>query len=300
MKRKIYFALFLFIGLGTGQAFAQCTCECVGAPPAYPEPLVLTAPLDDPTCASECTFLGYGSHTFLAPGQCFCFLPPAGAPPDPSPAQPSPDAATCNGICTTQYGYLSSTCAPLPVEMVSFKGYLHANGRTIGLSWITASESENFGFDIERSKDGSSWETLSFVEGNGTTAEESNYVWMDQAPLEGLNYYRLKQINLDGSFEYSKIILVNKGAKESGSQIFAWPNPAKDLINFQVVGKEDYPLNAIAVYDVSGKMVLQGFPQSYNIGTSQAKLDISVLPKGTYFLSVYDGEEILTKKFVKL
>ena len=98
---------------------------------------------------------------------------------------------------------------PLPVELTSFAGTL--NGNTVTLNWQTATETNNSGFAIERSSSspGAIWDKIGFVEGNGTSTETKNYSFADKNLLSGKYSYRLKQIDFDGSFEYSEIVNVD-------------------------------------------------------------------------------------------
>ena len=95
---------------------------------------------------------------------------------------------------------------PLPVELVSFVSNLNANN--VELSWITASEINNMGFDIERKTESSSYAKIGFVSGNGTTTDYSYYSFVDVISQPGVYLYRLKQIDFDGSFKYSNEIRV--------------------------------------------------------------------------------------------
>ena len=93
----------------------------------------------------------------------------------------------------------------LPVELLSFEGFSQKN--SIFLDWSTATEINNDGFYIERSSDIENWEDIDFINGNGTSLEKQFYQYEDQSPLFGANYYRLKQMDFDGKYEYSNCLL---------------------------------------------------------------------------------------------
>lgn len=97
---------------------------------------------------------------------------------------------------------------PLPVELLYFDGRLNKN-KKVDLTWATASEINNDYFNIERSQDGKNWETIDRVEGAGNSNQKLNYQTKDSNPYEGVSYYRLKQTDFDGSFEYSNIVSIN-------------------------------------------------------------------------------------------
>jgi hypothetical protein len=105
----------------------------------------------------------------------------------------------------------------VPVELVSF--HADIEGNIVTLTWMTATETNNKGFQIER-KLGNSWEVLDFVSGRGTTAEVANYSFTDKISgsiNDGKISYRLKQVDFDGTFEYSKEVNVNFVESEKNS-----------------------------------------------------------------------------------
>lgn len=139
-------------------------------------------------------------------------------------------SAPCPTNCNVKAGQ-NLLCAAnvdlgLPVELIYFNAVL--KDKAINLNWSTASEQNNLGFDIQRSNDGRSWETLDFVPGRGTTSETIHYSFEDAQPLRGYNYYRLKQMDFDGQFEYSEVVTVLfDGGKDELMKVF--PNPSSGL-----------------------------------------------------------------------
>jgi hypothetical protein len=139
----------------------------------------------------------------------------------------------------------------LPVELVDFTAVAIDNKLT-RLNWNTASELNNKGFDIERSTDARNWLTIAFVPGNSTSVNAHNYHYDDFAPKTGLNYYRLKQWDFDGKFEYSDIRAVNIS---KDNQFIVYPSPtkgAKFYLGFS------YPTKGnLFLYDLQGRLVYQ-------------------------------------------
>lgn len=182
----------------------------------------------------------------------------------------------------------------LPVELISFSANNKEN--YIQLSWQTASEINNLGFDIERSQDGKTWETLNFVAGHGNTNQTINYEYEDHRPLYGSNYYRLKQMDFDGQFEYSKVVLVemNKGT----ANISIYPNPVNHDLTIKLT-EEQATAGQLFVYDYSGKQILQ---LSVNLekGTNILPVTTANLQSGIYFMQLtYDNQVSEIVKFVK-
>jgi hypothetical protein len=181
-----------------------------------------------------------------------------------------------NGIIN----YYKNTTAVLPVEFIFFSGYAMREGNL--LTWTTATEENNAGFEVQKSTDGRSFEKIAFVAGNGTTTEEQTYEFLDKKANEDVAYYRLKQLDFDGKFEYSKIIsLANEKAIEKA--VLIYPNPVTDKLNIIV----DAP-KQIEIVNSYGQLIYQQRVENSQI------IDMSDLPNGFYFLKA--GE--VTKKFV--
>jgi len=125
---------------------------------------------------------------------------------------------------------LASTNAenPLPVELVYFRASLTPESM-VSLEWLTASELNNEAFEVERSKDGFDFSLIARISGAGTTTEQKEYALIDEQPLSGLSYYRLKQIDFDGTFTYSGLVSVRRG----DDPFTVYPNPAgKQWVTF--------------------------------------------------------------------
>ena len=180
----------------------------------------------------------------------------------------------------------------LPVELVQFTA-LSQKGQ-VELKWKTATELNNAGFDIQHSADGRNWKTLAFVPGAGTVQEEQSYRYIDEHPLPGLNYYRLKQIDFDGQFENSKIVSVDVSWKNKGLRLY--PNPATDAAT--LILETAYSGKAILnLYNPLGQPVMTKY-LSLERGAFQADIKLGEFPGGVYLLEVRYGKAYLQQRLV--
>lgn len=177
--------------------------------------------------------------------------------------------------------------AIVPVELLAFGGKVMEEN--IELNWQTASEINNEGFEIQRSENGKQFKILAFVAGNGNTLETQNYQWLDEQPIAGTNYYRLKQIDFDAQYEYSEIVAIDFGGqKEQAIQLF--PNPTTDVLNIQSADNE--LVESISIFDVNGRQVL-------TINQPNSQVDLSSLPNGIYALRMKIGTQLHQTYLVK-
>lgn len=181
--------------------------------------------------------------------------------------------------------------ANLPVEMTSFTAT--AEGTTNVLAWETASEENNAHFDVQRSTNGTDFERIDKIEGNGTTVEVSNYSFVDEAPAT-VSYYRLHQVDLDGKMDYSDVVTVKREMLEG--QLNIAPNPVTSRLN--VTFNTTTETATFRVFDVRGKLV-RNVEQSTNVGANNISLNISELAQGMYFLEVISDNEIQRVQFIK-
>ena len=165
----------------------------------------------------------------------------------------------------------------VPVEMSLFTAILE--GTAVSLDWQTASEEQNAGFFVQKSIDGKRWENLSFVEGTGTTYEVQNYNFMDENPVNGINYYRLKQLDFDNNFEYSDIKTIQYGDKQNA--IAVYPNPVKDQLIIELPNNNTNV--QVNIFDLTGRKVIGQEIQTNEVQTS---IDFSKLENGIYMLQI--------------
>jgi hypothetical protein len=164
--------------------------------------------------------------------------------------------------------------ALLPVELISFE-VINLDDQTNQLEWKTASEINNQGFEIERKADTATWHTLGTV----LPKSDGNYVFIDQKPFQGTNYYRLKQIDFDGTFTYSPIRSVY--IENQDPEIY--PNPVTSVLFVPGESGAYY-----RVMDINGRQHKDGI-------LKDQFLDLSELPTGSYILWI-DGKN---KKLIK-
>ncbi len=120
-------------------------------------------------------------------------------------------------------GTVSFVClGALPVTLINFKAIIQNS--SVHLHWSTAVEKNNRGYEVERSADGRHWSALGFVPGSGNTATRRDYSFSDETPYAGINYYRLKQMDTDGKFEYSPMVVAD--VRSTGQQFEVFPNPS--------------------------------------------------------------------------
>ncbi|MCK6606431.1 MAG: T9SS type A sorting domain-containing protein [Ignavibacteriaceae bacterium] len=188
----------------------------------------------------------------------------------------------------------------VPVELTSF-GFRQDENRIL-LNWVTATETNNYGFEIERagntlSASGEmSWEKIGFVKGFGTTTEARSYSFSDPQPLRGISYYRLKQIDHDGRFEYSSEIEVDFSVPSEFLLSQNYPNPfnPSTQISFTVAGEG---LTKLSIFSASGEQVAELFNQNALPGRQYlVSFDASGFTSGIYFYRLTQGNIVLTKK----
>lgn len=183
----------------------------------------------------------------------------------------------------------SGSCAPLPVTWQGFGAEILYDGVT-ELTWKTASELNNEGFYIEKSLNGVTFEAIGFVYGNGTTNEQQTYQFTDELFLQNA-YYRLLQVDYDGTSEYSETIFV----KHPDSSIRIYPNPVVNQLRLEGNSEMSY---LSEVYAVSGELIFQTSGTLASIeGLFNQRL--SGLKNGNYLLKLISDEGVLTKQIQK-
>jgi hypothetical protein len=186
--------------------------------------------------------------------------------------------ATTNGAVLTGFSG-SGTTTILPIKLLSFTG--SNSGASNNLQWTTASETNNASFAIERSANGVNFNAISSVNGAGTSSSAKQYTYTDAAPLVGANYYRLKQIDINGAFEYSNAIVVTaKSAATSSLAIY--PNPANNIATLTV--SNTYLNTTAQLYNIEGKL-----QQTIMVKNNQQAINVQPLAKGIYLLKLNDG-----------
>lgn len=189
-----------------------------------------------------------------------------------------------------------TSMGPLPVEMSMFTASV--TGTNVRLRWETATEISNYGFDIERSTDKSTWSKIGFIPGSGNSNSTKNYSYTDDTtPVNGKLYYRLKQLDTDGQYEYSKILEVNLGTPAEFALNQNYPNPfnPSTTISFSV------PVSgyvSLAIFNLLGEKVAEPINKVIDAGNYTVDFDASCLSSGLYFYTLKAGEYTAVKKMV--
>jgi hypothetical protein len=197
------------------------------------------------------------------------------------------------------FPYVSTSldgCAVLPVSMFNFGGII--KNYDAYLNWSTATENNNKGFYVERSKDGQNFASIGFVKGVGNSSTITNYTYTDYL-IKDLNitttYYRLKQVDLDGKYSYSNVLALNM---KNLFQYRLYPNPVKDVgtveLSLETVSKVN-----VQVISHDGKIVLNSDKGVMTQGTQQVFINTQNLAKGTYIAHITAGDKTYNVPFVK-
>jgi hypothetical protein len=193
---------------------------------------------------------------------------------------------------------LAELTDPIPVELLAFNASIKKFG--VEILWSTASELNNMGFEIQRSiNDPNDFVTVAFIEGKGTSTEINYYAYTDNPQLSGVNhlFYRLKQIDFDGTSSYSDVVNVSYDVPAEFMLSQNYPNPfnPSTRINY-FVPQESFV--SIKVYDFLGREVVVLVNENKTIGSYEMVFDASALPSGTYFYTMIAGNYSDTKKMI--
>ncbi|HCY75301.1 MAG TPA: hypothetical protein DHV28_05225 [Ignavibacteriales bacterium] len=183
----------------------------------------------------------------------------------------------------------------VPVELVSFTTSVINN--TIDLNWITATELNNSGFEIQKSSDNIEWNKIGFVTGSGTSTEVQNYSFVDQNPVVGKSFYRLKQVDFDGTSEYSNTIEVLFGNVVDYALQQNYPNPFNPTttINYSIKEKGYVELK---IFDLLGSEITTIVNEEKAPGNYEVLFDASGLSSGLYLYTIKSGSFIQTRKML--
>lgn len=175
----------------------------------------------------------------------------------------------------------ANPCTPLPVGLLTFSGEYQRDKNSNFLSWITTSEVNNDYFLVERSYDGENFTAVGEVDGVGSSIVENVYSFYDPVDSHKLTYYRLKQVDTDGAYEYSNTITIDN--RESSDIVFGaiYPNPANQTFVVKTFAREEMDPVIAEVYSDQGKLVnTEMLPGSTN--ESNYEIDIENIPSGVY------------------
>ncbi|WP_082161644.1 T9SS type A sorting domain-containing protein [Rufibacter radiotolerans] len=298
-----------FCGTASASLFVETNANCGPCPLPY---VTLAAPdticnlSDEPTTISVESFVEGTTYVFDVP-EGFVVL-------DEGPGyvtvvaifeeaqlgQPQTISVTATNSCGTDIAEATVIVAdcgdgtPFPVTITSFDG-VSRNG-AVELTWSTASEINNDKFEVERSLDGKNFQKIGEVKGSGNSTVVKNYTYTDRFKTSGTVYYRLKQVDLDNAFEYSKVIAVNHSATGTGKMSIA-PNPVTNGEFTVFFGQANKGAALIRLRDMTGR---QMFSQEVGAGRSEANLNIGSLNlrAGIYLISVTANGQNTTHRIV--
>lgn len=191
-----------------------------------------------------------------------------------------------NGVgCSSAIEIENSCPFTLPVELSGFRAKV--KNKNILLTWQTLTESNNEGFDIQRSNNGINWESIAWEAGQGDATTSRTYTFTDSRPLLGKSYYRLAQTDFDGKIEYSEIVMVSF----YNGMVSVYPNPVSDILTITVA--DQMSIESLVVYNTSGSEVIRETAITNS-------LNLSRLHAGTYIIAIQvDGETIRQKLVVE-
>ncbi|MEM9023933.1 MAG: T9SS type A sorting domain-containing protein, partial [Bacteroidota bacterium] len=181
----------------------------------------------------------------------------------------------------------------LPIELLHFDAT--KRGSDVLLTWSTASEINNDFFTIERSSDRFNWEVVAIVDGAGNSSTQLDYLTWDREPLPGVSYYRLKQTDFNGAFEYSDLRKVVFDGQGNGLSIKAVPNPSFGEVNVNVNSVDENEEIQVFLMETNGKLVRQMRSRTQS---GVHRLFFGDLAAGTYFLKVVGLREMAVEKLV--
>jgi hypothetical protein len=198
---------------------------------------------------------------------------------------------------------------PLPIQLSSLTARSAPGTQQVILRWTTLSETDNYGFEVQRRRESEpDFATLSqsFIPGDGSTLDIRHYSFTDNAVPQGMSYYRLRQIDLDGTVNYSFPVSVDVGETSGGSLVpyeYAlcqnFPNPFNPTttIRYTIARSGHVRLD---ILNVLGQTVRELVGQTQEAGNYNVTFDATDLPSGIYLYRLRAGEMVQTRKMVLL
>lgn len=183
----------------------------------------------------------------------------------------------------------------VPVELSSFTADVQED--KILLNWVTSTETNNLGFEIQRRANDYNWTKLGFIDGRGTTTEKSSYSFIDKNPIDGKSYYRLKQIDLDGSFKIFNSVQVDFATINDFSLGQNYPNPFNPItdINFSLAKSG---IVTLKVFNVLGSEVATLVDDFMEAGKHTIQFSAKSLTSGVYFYTIKSNTFTSTRKMI--
>ena len=190
--------------------------------------------------------------------------------------------------------FVGGACTALPVGYVSFTAYVNPNS-TINLNWSTATEINSAYFTIERSINSIDFDSIGNVTAAGNSSSILDYTFTDLRPYQRTNYYRLKQVDLNGAIHYSEIRTIDLSGNES--YFNSYPNPANSSVTIETYLSSPDNIS-IDIINVLGKEVYSSKTYAKQ-GAFSETVNLSVFNSGLYIIQMNKGSSILTQKLIK-
>jgi len=201
---------------------------------------------------------------------------------------------TIGAKSNTSIGIIENTCSTLPVKLVDFEAI--CLGKNVSIKWTTASEINNDYFTIERSENGIDYYPLTEIKGSGNNNTIADYNWIDGNPTHEIAYYRLKQTDIDGNFEYFSTAVVKPCS--NNLPITVYPNPFIDQLSIVLLDhlKEGV---WIEIRDNLGRVVVEEKKNLFN-GTCKINIE-KIVEKGMYFITIKNklGHSLHNERLIK-
>jgi hypothetical protein len=195
------------------------------------------------------------------------------------------DPTPANNLFTTTIVVQNT---PLPIQFHSFNA--KAEGCDVKLDWVTTNEMRNAYFNVERSADGTSFETIAKVNASMSSTDKTTYSYVDKAPVNGTHFYRVSQIDIEGR-NYTTSIVSAKGNCNVVSPVELFPNPATEVVKVKGLSGT----NTIRLFNILGQQIMEE-----TATTDVYPVKVSTLTSGTYQVQVIKGgKTIFNGKFVK-
>lgn len=196
--------------------------------------------------------------------------------------------ATNTGGSTSEFSITQTVQNAMPVRWLHIAAVLNSNN-TVSLNWETADEVQNKGFEVERSTNAKSFERIGFVEGMSESKDLQRYNFIDSQPLKSTSYYRLKQLDNDGNFSYSRIIAIVPDTDKLFLTLY--PNPTTDEIT---VRSDLGIIKEVQIFSTNGTILL-----SKTAASEAITLSLNNLQSGIYLMNVAIDNYYVTKKIIK-
>ena len=182
----------------------------------------------------------------------------------------------------------------LPVELTGFTATY--TNEAILLNWATASEINNDKFEVLKSQDAINFSLVGTVAGNGTTSEPQSYALWDNDAQPGLQYYRLRQVDYDGTSELSRIVSVLVPGSEGFRVGNLFPNPTRNMASLYIALPQSSPTE-VRILNLDGKVVMNELHQ-LDEGNQRLDMNVSALPAGAYWLELRTNTDYVAQKLV--